>query len=405
MNRHPIHKYEYCNNKLVFVVNMRQLALYGGEPIRETPIPLSKPIIDQEEINNVTEVLKSGWIAQGTKVEELENRFAEYVGTDYAVAVSSGSTALHIALLAVGIKPRKEVIIPDITCISVPNAISYVRAVPRFVDIDMHTYNTSIDAMKKSTSSKTQAIIPIHLYGHAAKLDEILDFSKQKRLIVIENCAHAHGAEYKGKKVGSFGDIGIFSFYATKNMTTGEGGILVTNNSDIAKKARLLRDQDKSANFPILAYNYKMNDVEAAIGLAQLNKLDKLNEIRINNASFLSSHLNVLDGVKTPVVLNYAKHVFHRYTLFFESQKFGESRDLISRALEAEGIKNGVLYTPPAHRYPYYKKNYNFNDNQYQNAETISKCILSIPVHPNLGEKELYDIVATIRKVVQAFNK
>ena len=381
------------------------MALFGGKPVRKSPISLSKPFITQEEINAVIEVLKSKWIAQGSRVEEFETKFAEYVGTDYAVAVSSGSAALHLALLSIDLKSNNEVIIPDITCIALPNTVSYIGAFPRFVDVDKETYNISMEALEVNTSEKTSAIIPIHLYGHPAKLDEILDFSRQKNLFVIEDCAHAHGAEYKGKKVGSFGDAGIFSTSATKNMTTGEGGILVTNRRDIAKKAKLLRDQDKSTNIPLLAFNYKMTDIEAAIGLAQLNKLDKLNEVRINNAKFFTSNLKDVDGVRLPVVSNYVKHVFHRYTLFFESQKFKVSRNEIARAIDAEGIKNGVLYTPPAHLYPYYKKLYDFNNKQFKISEVISNSILSIPVHPSLRKQDLRDIVHATKKVVNAFYK
>ena len=195
-----------------------------------------------------------------------------------------------------------EVIIPDITCISVPNAVSYVQAFPRFVDIELDAYNISIDALKTNISEKTRVIIPIHLYGHPVELDILLDISQKKKLFLIEDCAHAHGAEYKGKKVGSFGDIGIFSTYATKSMTTGEGGLLVTNEREIAKKVKILRDQDKSQNFPLLAYNYKMNDLEAAIGLAQLKKLDKMNAARIENASFLTSKIKKIVGIRTPTV-------------------------------------------------------------------------------------------------------
>ncbi|WP_287585365.1 DegT/DnrJ/EryC1/StrS family aminotransferase [Candidatus Borrarchaeum sp.] len=386
-------------------MDIEDLALFGGEPVRKTPISLSKPFITQEEIDNVIEVLRSNWIVQGPRVEEFENNFAEYVGTEYAIAVSSGSAALHLALLSIGVKPNTEVLIPDITCISVPNAVSYVGAFPRFVDVNMNTYNISLEALERNISNKTSAVIPIHLYGHPASLDEILDLSNKYGFFVIEDCAQAHGAEYKGKKVGSFGDIGIFSTYATKNMTTGEGGILVTNRREIAKKVRFLRDQDKSSNIPILAYNYKITDIEAAIGLAQLNKLDKLNAQRISNAMLLSSHLKDIDGVKIPFISNYVKHVFHRYTLFFEPQRFKGSRDELASALEAEGIKNGILYTPPAHRYPYYHKKYNFNNKQFENADLISKSILSIPVHPNLEKQDLIDIVNATKKVTMQYCK
>ena len=389
----------------MILVSLESLALFGGDVVREDPISLSKPFITQEEINNVIEVLKSNWIAQGSRVEEFETTFAEYIGTDYAVAVSSGSAALHLAILSLGVKPKDEIIIPDITCISVPNSVSYVGAIPRFVDVNMGTYNISIEAMKANTSEKTKAIIPIHLYGHPAELDEILDFSSEKKLPVIEDCAQAHGAEYKGKKVGSFGDVGIFSTYATKNITTAEGGIIVTNRRDIAEKVKILRDQDKSAHIPILGYNYKMNDIEAAIGLAQFNKLDKLNDARFKNACFLSSHLQKTDGIRIPTVSKHVKHVFHRYTLFFEAQKFSVNRDIIARAIAAEGIKNGVLYSPPAHQYPYYKKLYNYDDNQFENSEAISRCVLSIPVHPCLSNSDLNNIVRATKKVASAFSK
>jgi len=262
-------------------------------------IPIVKPVISTDEIQAVAEVLKSGMLAQGKVVEEFENAFAEYVGVKNAVAVANGTISLDIALKSLGIKQGDEIIVPSFTFISTANAVLFQGAKPVFADVDERAFNINPEDVVEKITGKTKAIIGVHLFGHPFDVQEMQKICEDHKVHLIEDCAQAHGAEYEGNKAGGFGIAGCFSFYATKNMTTGEGGMITTDSEEIAKVCRLLRSHGESQKYchTMLGYSYRMTDIQAAIGLAQLNKLDKLDERRIKNAEYFNRGLKYPDSI------------------------------------------------------------------------------------------------------------
>ena len=281
----------------------------------EIKVPVAKPIIGDEEIENVVEVLKSGMIAQGPKVAEFEQKFADWIGTKYAIAVNSGTAALHVALLSCGIGKGDEVITTPFTFIASGNAIVYTGAKPVFADIDLKTYTLNPDTIESLITENTKAILPVHLYGQSANMDRINEIAEKHGLIVIEDAAQAHGATCNGKNVGNMGDMACFSFYPTKNMTTSEGGIITTNDEDLAESAKIFRAHGASVRYhhDAIGYNFRMTDISAAIGLAQLEKIDGFNDKRIENADYLNEGLKDVEGVITPYCAYDSKHVYHQY--------------------------------------------------------------------------------------------
>lgn len=354
-------------------------------------ISISKPFFDNEEINAVKEVLKSGIIAQGPKVEEFEKKFASYIGTKYAIATNNGTTAAHTSLLAHGIGKGDEVITTSFTFISPVNCILFSGAKPVFVDIG-EDFNINPDEVEKSITNKTKAIIVTHLYGNPADMKKIIDIAERYNLIVIEDACQAHGAEFAGKKVGSFG-TGFFSFYATKNITTGEGGIITTNDSKVVEKAKLIRQHGMKTRYhhEIFGYNYKMTDIQAAIGLVQLKKLDKINMKRTQNANFFNQKLKDIPDIITPKKFPKRKHVWHAYTL---RTKNGLSRDKIVKHLNKNEIQTLIYYPIPVHKQKIYEK---YSNIKLPMTEKISNEVFSIPVHPSLTSDDLGKIIKTIR--------
>lgn len=356
-------------------------------------IPIAKPIIADEEVEEVIKVLRSGFIAQGPKVAEFEENFAEYIGVKHAVASSSGTTALHLALLAAGVGPGDEVITTPFTFAATGNSILYVGAKPVFVDIDHETYNLDPEKIEKEVTDKTKVIMPVHLYGQPADMDPIQEIADEHELIIIEDAAQAHGALYNGKKTGSLGDMGCFSFYPTKNMTTSEGGIITTNNEEMAEKARVLRAHGESERYThvVLGYNFRMTDIAAAIGIVQLKKLEKFNEKRIKNAKYLTEQIDKINGIKPPYVLNYVKHVFHQYTVRVEKSK----RDELMNFLNRSGIGTGIHYPKPIYQQKLYQE-LGFSASCPE-AETAAAEVLSLPVHPSIGVDDLEKIVSALK--------
>lgn len=352
-------------------------------------IPIAKPDMTDEEINSVAEVLKSGMLIQGKKVKELEEKFAEYIGTKYAIATSSGTTALHVALLSHGIKPGDEVITSPFTFIASANTIIFCGAKPVFVDIDPNTFNINPTKIEEKITSKTKAIMPIHLFGQSCDMEAIMKIAEKHNLIIIEDACQAHGAEFNGKRAGSFG-TGCFSFYPTKNMTTGEGGIITTDDQEIYNKARLLRTHGMPERYKhiILGYNYRMTDIGAAIGLAQFNKLEENNKKRIENAKFLSENLNI-PGIIIPKISAGGKHVFNQYTLKI-TKECKLSKEQIIDKLKSQGIGHCIYYPSLVYEQEPYKSTGYASDCPV--AQEISRQVLSIPVHPNVSSDDLQTI-------------
>ena len=348
----------------------------------------------EDEINAVVEVMKSGMIAQGPKVQEFEEKFAEYVNTKYAITTNSGTSALHVSLLSIEIKEGDEVITSPFTFAASGNSILYTGARPVFADIDPETYTLDPNTIENLINDKTKAILPVHLYGQAADMDPIMKIAKEYDLKVIEDAAQAHGAEYKNKKIGSIGDAGCFSFYPTKNMTTSEGGMITTNNEEIAENAKIYKAHGSAIKYKhtVLGYNFRMTDIAAAIGIQQLKKIDKFNKIRNENAKYITQGLKEVKGIKTPTVRENSKHVFHQYTIEVEAEK----RENWIEYLTENNIGTGIHYPIPLYKQPLYEK-LGYQQKEPE-TEKAANRVISIPIHPSLTQKDLDTIIQTIKE-------
>ena len=362
--------------------------------VSDIKVPIAKPIIGDKEIENVVEVLKSGMIAQGPKVEEFEQKFADWVGAKYGIAVNSGTAALHTALLACDIGEGDEVITTPFTFIASGNAIVYTGAKPVFADIDLKTYTMDPDSIEDLITENTKAILPVQLYGQSADMDRINEIAEKYGLIVIEDAAQAHGATFKGQKVGSMGDMSCFSFYPTKNMTTSEGGIITTDDEDLAEQARIFRAHGASVRYhhDAIGYNFRMTDISAAIGLAQLEKIDEFNNKRIANAAYLNEGLKDVDGIITPYCADDSKHVYHQYTIRVEKGDRDDWVDIINEC----GVGTGIHYPIPLYNQPIYKLL--DIDGNCPNAELAADNVISLPVHPSLTEEDLDLVIEAVKK-------
>ena len=361
--------------------------------VSEIKVPIAKPIIGDKEIENVVEVLKSGMIAQGPKVEEFEQKFAEWVGAEYGIAVNSGTAALHVALLACGIGEGDEVITTPFTFIASGNSILYTGARPVFADIDMKTYTLNPDSIEDLITEKTKAIMPVQLYGQSADMGRINEIAEKYGLIVIEDAAQAHGAAYNGQKVGSIGDMSCFSFYPTKNMTTSEGGIITTDDDELAEKARIFRAHGATVRYhhDAIGYNFRMTDISAAIGLAQLENIDEFNEKRIANAAYLNEGLKDVDGVITPYCADGSKHVYHQYTIRVEKGDRDDWVDIINDC----GVGTGIHYPIPLYNQPIYRAL--GIEGNCPNAELAADNVISLPVHPSLSKEDLDIVIEAVK--------
>ena len=358
-------------------------------------IPIAKPLLSEEEIDAVADVLRSGLIAEGERVLEFETKFAEYIGVEHAIAVNSGTSALHAALLANGIGAGDEVITSSFSFIATANSILFTGAKPVFADIESDTFNIDTECIIDKITPKTKALMPVHLYGHPAEMKKIMEIAHEHNLIAIEDACQAHGATYGGKKVGSFG-TGAFSFYPTKNMTTSEGGMITTNDSKVAERARMIRSHGSKQRYlhEMVGYNLRMTDVSAAIGLVQLGKLDNFTAMRQRNAKILSDGLGNIDGITIPVMRGGCSHVFHQYTIR------AEKRDELAVMLNNNGIGTGTYYPIPIHKQPLYR-DLGYNDNLPE-CETAAGEALSLPVHPGVSNDDLKMIIEGVKKVVEA---
>jgi len=354
-------------------------------------IPIAKPQIDEAEIRAVSDVLRSGMIAQGQRVTDFEQAFAEYTGVDHAIAVNSGTAALHAGLLAHGIGPGDEVITSPFSFIATANTILYTGARPVFSDISPDTFNLEPEKVAGKITDKTKAIMPVHLYGHPADMKAYEEIAEDHDLALIEDACQAHGATFNGKKAGSFG-TGAFSFYPTKNMTTSEGGMITTDDKEIADRVRMVREHGSRQRYlhEMLGYNLRMTDICAAIGLVQLEKLDDYTASRQQNAQKLSEGLRDVEGVTCPAVREECSHVFHQYTIRTQD------RDDLATFLREKGIGTGIHYPIPIHLQPYYKE-LGYTDS-HPVAEELSDEVLSLPVHPQVTEENINFIVGSIKE-------
>jgi dTDP-4-amino-4,6-dideoxygalactose transaminase len=355
-------------------------------------IPISAPVLGGEE-EAVARVLRSGMLAQGPLVKEFEEKFAAYIGTKYAVATSNGTTALHTALLAAGIKPDDEVITSPFSFIATANSILHCGAKPVFVDIG-NDFNADASLIEEKITAKTKALLPVHLYGLPCDMDALRSICKKHDLILVEDACQAHGSEYAGRKAGSFG-IGCFSFYPTKNMTTGEGGMITTDDAGIAEAARCLRNHGSAKRYvhTCIGFNYRMTDISAAIGLVQLKKLDASIAKRMENAQALTALLDGVKGIIPPSVTSGKKHSFNQYTIRV-TKEFPETRDGLKKILADAGIASEVYYPTPIHMQPCYKQLGDWGN--MPKSEAFAGEVLSLPIHPAVSKGDLKRIAELI---------
>lgn len=354
-------------------------------------INIAKPMIGPEEKQAVLDVLDSGIIAQGPRVKAFEDAFAEMCEVNYAVATTSGTTALHTALLAHNIGEGDEVITTPFTFIASTNSILFTGARPIFVDIDPVTFNIDPNKIEAAITPRTKAIMVVHLFGLSCDMEPIMNIAEKHGLIIIEDACQSHGAKYKEKRVGSFG-TGTFSLYPTKNITSAEGGMITTDDPDIAESCRVIRQHGMRRRYyhDELGFNFRMTDIHAAIGYEQLKKLDSFNTARRANARYISEHLQ---GVIVPTEPEGYDHVFHQYTIRVENGR----RDNMLEYLAANGVGSGVYYPVPIHKQTYYMKDLGYNES-FPEAEEAAAEVLSLPVHPGLNKMDLDKIISTVNE-------
>lgn len=356
-------------------------------------IPISKPYIGEAEKAAVLEVLESGMLVQGSRTAKLEEKFAAICGTHYAIATSSGTTALHVALLAHGIGADDEVITTPFTFMASVNAILYVGARPVFVDIEEDTFNINPQLIEEAITPKTKAILPVHLYGYPCNMDAILNIASKYGLQVIEDACQAVGSKYHGQAVGSFG-TGCFSLYATKNIMAGEGGMITTDDEALAQRCRMIRNHGMQRRYchEMLGYNFRISDLHSAIGLAQVERLSEFNEKRKANAEYLNAHIR---SVKTPNVKEGYDHVWHQYTIRVDGSR---NRDLAVKQLTDAGIGTGIFYPYPAYRQAHLIEA-GYGNLSLPVTECMVNEVISLPVHPQLSQADLEKIVTEVNKL------
>ncbi|MEM3008105.1 MAG: DegT/DnrJ/EryC1/StrS family aminotransferase [Nitrososphaerales archaeon] len=413
-----------------------RLALFGGKKTRTASYP-KHPIIGEEEKKSVMEVLESGnlstFLAQpgenflgGKKIREFENNFAQYVGVKYAVSFNSASSALHAAVVAVGVKPGEEVIVPPYSFTSTATSVLMHNAIPVFADVQEDIFCIDPKEIEKKINQLTRAIIPVHLFGHPAEMDAIVKLAKEHDLMIIEDCAQAPGAIYKGRQVGTIGDCGVFSFQETKNIATGEGGMLVTNDENIAQIARMVRNhgetildvqKQRTYRSEFLGWGYRMTELEAALGVAQLKRLDEFNKSRRELARFLKNEINLIDGLKH-IKYDYVEHSYYVFAIKYDEAKIGIGRDDFVRALNAEGIPFGQGYVRPLYLNPIYHEHKPYPFRFYKGNATYDKgicpvterlhekeLIMTLVVRPPANQNDMQDIVNAIHKIIENKNE
>jgi dTDP-4-amino-4,6-dideoxygalactose transaminase len=387
--------------------------------MRSTFLPFARPALGEEEIAEVVDTLRSGWITTGPKVERFTAAFAEYVGGRYAVPVSSATAGLHVALLALGVGPGDEVITTPMTFVATLNTIVHCGAVPVLVDIDAATLNIRVEEIAGKITSKTKAIVPVHYVGQPVDLDPILELAASRGIAVLEDAAHAVGSEYKGRKIGSFPTTSVFSFHPNKNITTGEGGMVVTDDEEVFEKASLLKfhGMDREAwkrfarsgspryDVAVPGYKYNMMDIQAALGLHQLPRLDGFIAQRSRLASRYDEKLTGTPGLILPQRVAYpVRHAWHLYAPLVDVDRLTITRDRFMEELKKRNIGTGLHYSA-AHEFSYYASRFGWKPEDYPEAHFVSERIVSLPFFPELSEEDQEDAVEAVRAVLREFGR
>ena len=394
------------------------LAINSGKPVRNMYLSYGQQYIDDKDIETVVEVLKSDYLTTGPKVEEFEQKIADYVEAKYAVAISSGTAALHAACFAAEIKEGDEVITTPITFAASANCILYQGGNPVFADIDPITYNINLNDIEKKITDKTKAIIPVDFTGQPVDIDKINYIAKKYDLMIIEDAAHSLGTEYKGRRIGSLVDMTTFSFHPVKHITTGEGGMITTNNKEIYEKLKLFRTHGITRDTEILhnkdegpwyyeqlelGYNYRITDIQCALGISQLNKLDKFLKRRREIVEKYNKYLKDIDGIRIPQQAEFSNSSWHIYVIKIELEKLKVGRKKIFEALKAENIGVNVHYIP-VYYHPYYQK-LGYKKGLCPNAEKLYERIITLPLFPKMSGEDVEDVVMALDKVLNYYRR
>ncbi len=394
-----------------------ELALYGGSPVRRTCLPYGHHTVEPEDVEAVVSVLKSEWITTGPKVAEFEEAFATYVGSRYAVSFSSGTAALHGAAFAAGLEAGTEAITTPLTFCATANCVLYMRAKPIFADICPDTMNIDPGEAAKSVTPRTKAILPVDYAGHPVDLDGIISVAAQHGLVVIEDAAHALGASYGGQMVGSISHLTVFSFHPVKHITTGEGGMVTTNDSQLARRLRMFRNHgiDLDARerhhqisgqwyyeMVALGYNYRLTDIGCALGLSQLQRLESNLARRREIAAQYSDAFKNVSSVILPEVRQGVKPAWHLYPIRLDLARLTVDRAEIFRALRAEGIGVNVHYIP-VHLHPFYRKQFGFRGGEYPVAEETYERLISLPVFHGMTDQDVEEVIEAVNKVMSYY--
>lgn len=383
------------------------------EPFNSTiRVPFYSPWITKSDKDAVLKALDSTQLTDGPKLREFEADFAKYTGARFAIGVSNATTALHLTLKAVGIGRGNEIIVPDMTFVATSNAVILSGATPVFADVDKETINISIESIKNKINSKTRAILPVHFAGKSCQMDEICKLAKKNDLLIIEDCAHAIGAKYRNKHVGNFGVAGCFSFYPTKNITTIEGGMIITNSKPIAEYVTAARNHgitkslsqryshgkpwDYEMNEP--GYNYRLDEVRSSLGISQLKRITKLNSMRKKAFEYYNKGLNKISDIIIPSISKQNVDAYHLYIIRIQKNS-DVSRDELFRRLLQKGIRTTVHYKP-LHRFSTYKK-FPFDRNELKNSEELYEEAISLPFYPNIPKKHQDYVIKNIRQIMK----
>lgn len=398
-------------------MNSDKPAILGGNPLRQTPLRFGIPFIEQEEIDAVVEVLKSGWISTGPKTQEFEEKFKDYVGVRNAIALYSCTDAIELSLILAGIGYGDEVITSPMTFASTSNVAIHQGAIPIFADVNKDTLNIEPSEIVKRITAKTKAIIPVHYSGQPCEMTDIVDIANRYNLVIIEDAAHAMGAEYHGKKIGSIGHATAFSFHVQKTMTTAEGGMLTTNNDEWAKKAKILRLHGMSKDawgrssasqvlYDVVYPGYKCNmtDIQAAMGIVQLSKLESSVKTRQKYVAIYDEAFSEMPEIDTIKRIDGIRHSENMYVILINLDILSIDRDEFIKCLTAENIFCSVHFRP-VHLHSYYIDAFGYKKGDYPNAEYAFDRAITLPLSPKMNEEDVYDVVNAVKKIANYYKK